>query len=60
MTVKTMMTTRELASALNVSPKHIWNLQKKHTIPSFKVGRVHRFNLESVLRCLANESPKQR
>lgn len=54
MTRKSMMTTRELASVLNVSPKHIWNLQKQNTIPSIKVGRVHRFNLDSVLMSLTS------
>lgn len=56
MTTKTICTTKELAEVLKVSPKHIWNLTKEQVIPSIKVGRVHRFDLDDVLKRLEEDA----
>jgi excisionase family DNA binding protein len=58
MITKEMMTTKELADILKVTPKHIWDLQREQIIPSIKVGRVHRFDLDVVLRKLEEYATK--
>ena len=56
MIAKTICTTKELADVLKVSPRHIYDLTKEQVIPSIKVGRVHRFDLDDVLKTLEEDA----
>lgn len=52
MITKELITTKQLADVLQVSAKHIWNLQKEQVIPSIKVGGALRYDLDLVLKSL--------
>jgi excisionase family DNA binding protein len=39
---------RELAEYLNVNVSTVYRLIKRKKIPSFRVGRDHRFNVEEI------------
>ena len=47
-----LLTTRELASLLRFSERHIANLVKSRRIPRIKVGHAVRFDGDAVLRAL--------
>lgn len=49
MTTKELLTTQQLADVLQVTPRHIWELQKKKRIPSLRLDRVIRYELEDVI-----------
>ena len=56
LTKEPLLTTEELATMLQVTPRHIWNLQKENLLPAIKVGRVHRYNLDDVLKKLSKDA----
>ena len=47
-----LLTTRELASLLKFSERHIANLVKTRRIPRIKIGHAVRFDGDAVLRAL--------
>jgi len=47
-----LLTTRELASLLKFSERHIANLVKSRRIPRIKIGHAVRFDGNAVLRAL--------
>ena len=47
-----LLTTRELASILKFSERHIANLVKTRRIPRIKIGHAVRFDGDAVLRAL--------
>ena len=42
----------ELASVLNVSREAVWRLARSGIIPSYRAGRLYRFDLAAVLATL--------
>ncbi|MDA8990761.1 helix-turn-helix domain-containing protein [Opitutales bacterium] len=47
-----LLTTRELASLLKFSERHIANLVRSRRIPRIKIGHAVRFDGDAVLRAL--------
>lgn len=46
----TVMTVNEVATYLRVHVSTIYRLMKRQRLPTFKIGRERRFNLESIDR----------
>ena len=53
-----MLTVKELASNLNISPKTVYQWAKEGYIPSYKLGDCWRFNEDEVNRWLADRKQK--
>ena len=47
-----LMTTKELAGFLRVTPRTIGNLLKRKSIPVLKVGSVNRYQVDRVVEAL--------
>lgn len=45
---ETLLTKEELAVRLNISAYDVDKLRKEKNMPSIKIGRSHRYNLEDV------------
>lgn len=50
-----LLTVSELADALRVKKSWVYGRTAEGTIPCVKVGRYNRYDLEAVLRALADE-----
>jgi excisionase family DNA binding protein len=44
-----LITAAELAQVLQVPVPHVWTLVRQGKISSYRVGRLHRFDLAAVL-----------
>ena len=53
--MKQLLTAAELAEILQVPVPHVWMLVRQRQIPSYRVGRLHRFDLKAVLAALEVE-----
>ena len=51
-TSRSMVSVRELADVLNVSRRTVYTMCEEGRIPFYKTGRIRRFCLPEVLRCL--------
>ena len=54
-----LLTTRELASLLKFSERHIANLVKSRYIPRIKIGHAVRFDGDAVLKALKSYEEKE-
>ena len=52
-----LITAAELAQVLQVPVPQVWTLVRREQIPSYKVGRLYRFDLEAVLAAIQQEGP---
>lgn len=48
-----LVTVKELAKELRCSPDHVYRLARDGRIPSYRVGRAHRFKLAEVMEAIA-------
>jgi len=47
-----LITTAEIAHVLQVSVPQVWTLVRQGKIPSYRVGRLYRFDLAAVLEAI--------
>lgn len=52
-TTNDLLTAKELADELRCSLDHVYRLARDGRIPSYRVGRTHRFNLAEVMKAMA-------
>ena len=57
---KQFIDTQELLNVLSISPATLNRYKKRGLIPYIKLGSVHRYDLEKVIRALECNSPKFR
>jgi excisionase family DNA binding protein len=57
-TAKPLLTAEEMASILNITPRHLYDLRKEGKIPSIKLGRCIRFDVDRVLEEIVSETDK--
>lgn len=50
-----LITAAELAQVLQLPVAQIWVLVRRRQIPTYKVGRLYRFDLEAVLEAIQVE-----
>lgn len=53
---KRLVTTKEVAAYLRITPRSVWNLKRDGVIPAIRVGRVVRYDLDAVLHRLEEMS----
>ena len=52
---KTLVTSEELATVLNVLVIWVWRAARESKIPCYKAGKYYRFDVDEVLDSMANK-----
>lgn len=54
-----LLTAKELAVELRCSVDHVYRLARDNRIPTYRVGRTHRFDLQAVMESMAQPTGGQ-
>jgi excisionase family DNA binding protein len=57
---KEVLTTKEVAAKLRVTPRTVYNMAPPGALPAFRVGRVWRFNAEDLKTLMETQRPTSR